>query len=267
MDPRGRPLVIAHRGHSVGAPELTLAAFTKAISHGADMIEADVRLTKDGHLVLMHDATVDRTTNGTGAVADFRWAEIRRLDAGGWFDDRFTGEPVASVSELMDLAAESDLALCLEAKGESAAERLDVALAVAEVLERTQALERHVLASFDHHALARAAGGTPGLRTAPDRNPERGLSRVVELVRQARDARSGILQHHHRDLTREVVGGLHDQGIEVWAWPTTAMVDIMIALSLGVDAVMGDDVFTARAVVGAHLGDAGNEAARGTDRE
>jgi glycerophosphoryl diester phosphodiesterase len=86
------PLFIAHRGCSARYPENTLAAFKGAIDAGAQMIELDVCLSKDRHLVVIHDKTVDRTTNGSGAVKMLTLAQLRQLDAGSWFDPRFNAE-------------------------------------------------------------------------------------------------------------------------------------------------------------------------------
>jgi glycerophosphoryl diester phosphodiesterase len=94
--------VIAHRGASRFAPENTIAAFEKAIALGADLIEIDIRETKDGHLVIMHDVTVDRTTNGSGAVADLALAEIKQLDAGSSFSAEFKGEKVPTLDEALE---------------------------------------------------------------------------------------------------------------------------------------------------------------------
>ena len=84
LQPRSHPLVIAHRGSSAYAPENTLAAFQLAAEQGADAIELDVDLTRDGQVVVMHDATIDRTTDGHGRVGDLTLEEIRRADAGAW---------------------------------------------------------------------------------------------------------------------------------------------------------------------------------------
>ena len=95
----------AHRGASGDYPENTLLAFQKAMEIGADEIELDLRMTGDGQLVVMHDATVDRTTDGTGAIAGLTLAEIKRLDAGGVFGDRFRGERVPSWVETLELVS------------------------------------------------------------------------------------------------------------------------------------------------------------------
>lgn len=96
-------IAVGHRGTVHLAPENTLAAFRKAIELGLDLIEIDVRETRDGHLVIMHDATVDRTTNGKGRVADLTLEEIKRLDAGSWFSPKFAGERVPTLEEALDL--------------------------------------------------------------------------------------------------------------------------------------------------------------------
>src|SRR5215510_4073745 len=86
-----RPLVVAHRGIPVRFPENTMPSFRAAIAGGAEMIEADVQLSRDGVLVMMHDTTVDRTTNGKGPLADLTYEELGALDAGGWFGPAFVG--------------------------------------------------------------------------------------------------------------------------------------------------------------------------------
>jgi glycerophosphoryl diester phosphodiesterase len=96
--------VISHRGEHLAHPENTLPAFQAAIDAGADYFELDVRTTSDGHLVLMHDATVDRTTNGKGRVRELTFQSIRALDAGSKFDRKFTGTRVPTLDEALTLA-------------------------------------------------------------------------------------------------------------------------------------------------------------------
>ena len=96
------PLKIGHRGAAGYCPENTFASFHKALQLGVDFIEMDVQMTKDGQLVVIHDPTVNRTTNGKGKVKDFTLKEIQALDAGSWFDPKFTGEKIPSLSEFLD---------------------------------------------------------------------------------------------------------------------------------------------------------------------
>jgi glycerophosphoryl diester phosphodiesterase len=219
-----------------------MAAFRQAADRGADMLEADVRLTRDGRLVLLHDADVDRTTNGRGPAAALTLDELRRLDAGGWFSPAFADERVPELAELYELAEQEGVALCLEVKAESPAGYAALARELAGEIALRGRLDVDVLASFDHEALAEAARTVPGLRCAPDRLPERGASDGRALVAQASAIGASILQHHHEDLTAAAVADVQGAGIDVWAWPVNTHEEIERVLDFGVAGVMGDDV-------------------------
>lgn len=240
--------IIAHRGHKVGAPEQTLAAFRLAVEHGATMLEADLRFTRDGVPVMLHDRLLDRTTSGTGPVDAMDWREVAKLDAGKWFDPRFAGARVPRLEELFELAETLGIALCIEAKGEGA-ENDRAALFAAREIERRGRLDIDVVASFEHEALAAAAAAVPGLRTAPDRLPERGPSTAVDLIAQARRARAKIIQHHFADLDAAVVAEVQAAGIEVWAWPMANEQEARFAYESGAIGLMGDDVAAISAVL------------------
>ncbi len=218
-----------------------MAAFEAAITAGVDAIEADVHLTRDGHLVMLHDDLVDRTTDGHGPVAGMTLSEVSTLDAGGWFGTGFRGERVPTLEQLLDLARPSGTILCLEAKGADHAQTLAIAHAIAERLAARAELDAHVLSSFDHEALTSVAARHPGLTLAPDRLPERGPAPIDEVIGQARRLGAPIMQVHHAELTLGMVAALHDADLAIWAWPTTAAMDIEAAHTLGVDGLMGDD--------------------------
>src|SRR5690625_6609337 len=110
-----KPLIIAHRGASGNAPENTLAAFQLAVEEGADGIELDVHLSKDGELVVIHDDTLDRTTNGTGRVQDKDLDELKTYDAGSWFDSKFASERIPLLQEVIDILPD-DVFLNVEIK-------------------------------------------------------------------------------------------------------------------------------------------------------
>src|SRR5258705_3174798 len=97
-----RPTIFAHRGASAHAPENTLAAFELALAQGADGIELDAKLSADGHVVIIHDAAVDRTTDRQGRVKDMSLAELRSLDAGGFFAEQYRGEKVPTLEEVFE---------------------------------------------------------------------------------------------------------------------------------------------------------------------
>lgn len=108
--------LVAHRGLSAGRPENTLAAYRQAIALGVDAIELDLRGTADGEVVVLHDATVDRTTNGTGNVSTLTLAQVRQLDAGGTFSPRFAGERIPTYGEVLKLVAGTGVKLLLDIK-------------------------------------------------------------------------------------------------------------------------------------------------------
>lgn len=233
--------IIAHRGHKVGAPEQTMAAFRLAVRLGATMLETDLRFTRDGVPVMLHDARLDRTTSGQGLVEAMDWAELARLDAGSWFDPAFAGERVPRLDEMFALADELGVALCIEAKGDEEANARAALFAAGEIARRGR-LDMDVVASFDHEALAAAVAAVPSLRTAPDRLPERGPSTAAELIAQAARAKARIIQHHFAELDAAVVAEVQAAGIEMWAWPMANPDEVRFAYETGAIGLMGDDV-------------------------
>jgi glycerophosphoryl diester phosphodiesterase len=111
-------LVTAHRGFSGAAPENTLAAFKKAMEVDSDMMELDVRFSKDGQVVVIHDDTLDRTTNGRGKVSDYTLKELKQFDAGSWFAPHFAGEQIPTLIEVLELA-KGKIPVNIEIKDES----------------------------------------------------------------------------------------------------------------------------------------------------
>lgn len=102
LDSLPQPVIFAHRGASAHAPENTLAAFELALARQADAIELDVKLSADGHVIVIHDATVDRTTNGKGRVKDLSFADLKKLDAGSFFSETFAGEKIPTLDEVFE---------------------------------------------------------------------------------------------------------------------------------------------------------------------
>ncbi|MDQ0228947.1 glycerophosphodiester phosphodiesterase [Metabacillus malikii] len=111
----GKLFVIAHRGASGHAPENTMASFQKALDMGADYIELDVQMTRDGKLVVIHDPTVDRTTNGTGEVGSFFLNDLQQLDAGEWFSRKYRGQKIPTLEEVLSYFGEK-IAFLIEIK-------------------------------------------------------------------------------------------------------------------------------------------------------
>ncbi len=148
-----RPLNFAHRGASYEAPENTLAAFLLAAELGADGIELDVQLSKDGEVVVIHDLVLETTTDGQGPVRARSLAELRALDAGGSFDPDFTGQRIPTLQEVIE-AVGHHLLLNIELKAPGSRDN-GLAAAVVRIIEEHKLLERIVVSSFDPLSLRR----------------------------------------------------------------------------------------------------------------
>ncbi len=144
--------IIAHRGAAADAPENTLVAMRISFDRGVDFVEADLHLTADGVPVLMHDPTIDRTTNGSGNVADLTLAEIKTLDAGSWFGAQFAGEPVPTLEEFLDELTPTNSRALIELKGQWNDEQVTHAV---ELLHERYLVDRVAFESFELENLVR----------------------------------------------------------------------------------------------------------------
>ncbi|MFI8594727.1 glycerophosphodiester phosphodiesterase [Microbacterium sp. NPDC078428] len=233
-DPGDAAFIAAHRGDSEGAPENTMPAVRAAIASGYEYVEVDIALTADGHAVLMHDATVDRTTDGRGAVAESTLAQIRGLDAGSWFGPDFAATPVPTAEEFLAELASSSLRALVELKGEWDAD--SVASLVATIARH--GLERRVaVASFDARTLALVASQNTVisrlaiLRQLPD--DVVGAARALGV--------RGVIAAGREVLERpEVIDELHAAGMRVVVYTFNDDGKWREALRAGVDGIVTD---------------------------
>ena len=229
-------LRIAHRGASGECPENTLAAFRRAIEQSAGMIECDLQLTADGHVVVCHDWTVNRTTGGEGRVGELSLAQLRALDAGSWRGPRFAGERIPTLEELLDLAIpRTQLNLELKCRdGAEAAHRL--AMAVLAAVSQRDGLDAVIFSSFDADALEAVRDVSPYaqigiLWSVPP------FDLAWEI---AQDLGAVALHPAVESVTPEVVEAAHEHGLAVYVW-TVNDLDQMIALArMGVDGIFSD---------------------------
>lgn len=200
--------VCGHRGHSIGAPENTIAAFVATREHGGDSAEIDCVLTEDGEIVLMHDQTVDRTTNGTGLVSAKSLTDIRKLDAGSWLDGRFSGERIPTLAEAIEFAKTYDFGLVVEVKEARQTDRFVRRLGA--VLAETAGADHLVMISFDHAFLRDMKDALPGVRTEGITH-----ARHADFVGVAKAARLDSLSIEHQMFRPEDGVALHKAGVAV----------------------------------------------------
>lgn len=153
---RNKIMNIAHRGASGYAPENTLAAFDKAVEMQADYIEIDVQLSKDDLPVIIHDDTLDRTTNGTGNVSAYTLEELRSLDAGSWFDKKYAGEKIPSLNEVLEMYGEK-INILIELKSPELYPGVEEKVAEALAKYKLDTSNNIVIQSFNHPSVIKSA--------------------------------------------------------------------------------------------------------------
>lgn len=238
----GQPRVCAHRGGAGLAPENTLAACRRALDSGVRWVEVDVRSTADGVPVLMHDPTVDRTTDGRGPVRAMRFSQLRELDAGGWFADAYRGEPVPSLEELLDLLARyPDAGAYLEVK-EEGEEGRRLAEQVVGLVERSGLGARVRVASFDVEPLRRVREVRPDMVRVALQN----LLDPTEPLEFVRSRGAAVWGPHHAAATADRVELLHRHGVGVYVWTVNEPADALRRWQAGLgrhpeDALATDD--------------------------
>jgi len=221
----------AHRGASAQYPENTLLAFRRAIEQGVDVLELDIHLTADDELVIMHDSTLERTTNGHGKIRNHSLHEIRQLDAR-------QGEKVPLLSEAIQLARESQIRLFVEVKGATEAEGMAIAEAAVRALEADSFLSQIVLTSFSPSALLRAKAIQPEISTMLDPSPQDGTLTPRQVCSQALRAGANCLSYDFRFLTPEIATECQLTGLSLWPWDPDEPDDMRQMIKLGVPGII-----------------------------
>lgn len=241
-----RPLLLAHRGDRAHFPENTVISVVEAVRRGADGSELDVRLSKDGVPVVIHDDTVDRTMHARGRVRDFSAAELARMEAKRhprWGHGPRAGVP--SLDELLHAFPDGSVAV-VELKGPQADEP-GLERATLEVIARHRARLRLMASSF--HAAQLLA-----LRALDDTLPLGVLSEPEQILPlrvglQALPLRAEALHLPRAMITKELVDLAHEAGLRVHVWRVMSVEDVRFLVEAGVDAVMVDDVPAGRAAL------------------
>jgi glycerophosphoryl diester phosphodiesterase len=243
------PVNLAHRGASALAPENTIEAFRVAVEAGAGGLELDVHMTRDGHIVVIHDATVDRTTNGSGAISEMTLDELRRLDAGHTFSPdggstrhyRGRGVRVPTLGEVLEEFPV--VAVNIEIKAGTPG----IEETVLGVLRQTNALGRALVVSTAHNIVKRFRKVSGGHVSTGASRWEIGVFyissrvRLERLVRPAYDALQVPLRHRGIPVvTPRFIRAAHARGVRVDAWTINQADEMRRLLDLGVDVIMTD---------------------------
>lgn len=227
------PLNIAHRGFSGRFPENTMLAFEKAYETGVDGIELDVQMSKDQELVIIHDSTVDRTTDGTGYVKDLTLEEIRRLDAGAHDERVMEREPVPTLEEYLEWAADKELLTNIELKT-NIFEYPGIEQKVIQLVEAHQMEDRLVCSSFNHFTIQRMKELHPALRC--------GLLCSDWVVGMGRYTRELGIECVHPAFymlkNTDYVKELQDKGLDIHTWTINKEEWMREAMDAGVTSII-----------------------------
>ena len=237
-----QPLVVAHRGASAYAPENTIAAFELAIELSADALELDLRQTKDSVLIVLHDSDVDRTTNGNGNVKDFTFIELQKLDAGSWFNKKFSDQKIPSLQEVIELLDDTTLIIIELKEGNETYPGIEER--VVEIVKQNKIESQTILKSFDPNVLDRLRNLEPDiplLYVYALRIPWLGLiiDRGVTFD-SVYDLDVEYLQPHRFFLSRSFVEDAHSKGFKIISWGVNSTEAINESVEYGVDGIETD---------------------------
>jgi len=232
-----RVLRIAHKGAPTQRPENTLSAFFEAVEKGADLIEMDIQRTKDSHLVVLHDETLDRTTDGSGLVREICLSELKGLSAGAWFDEAFANERVPTLEEalacLIKWYDKEGVIACIDLKDPNDVDALH------SLLCKKGWVSRVIVSSVFHDALRELKKSLGGLPTAADFEEPLAEDEYVERTLQAM---SNVLMIEHHFVTPKLIDQATRAGLPVWTWIVNDSKSLQELIDLGVAGIMTDDL-------------------------
>jgi glycerophosphoryl diester phosphodiesterase len=220
-------MIIAHRGASSYAPENTLAAFDLALHMGVHQIELDVHFSSDGHIVVIHDDPVDRTTTGSGPVTSKTLEELRALDAGSWFEARFAGERIPTFGEVLErYKGRLHIDIEIKARAEQLSQR------TTDLVRRRDMMDQVTITSFQKMRLEEVRVYAPELPTGWL------VAEVSDaIITQARELGLTQICPRANMVTPELVRRLHAEGFIVRGWGVSDEVLMRQVVEAGADGM------------------------------
>lgn len=230
---------VAHRGASGHAPENTIAAFQKGVEMKADYIEIDVQMTKDGELVVIHDTTVNRTTNGTGKVGDLTLAEIKQLDAGSWFSETYAGEGVPTFEEVLD-EFRGKVGILIELKAPELYPGVEQKIADALNERNMTKLNNNkiIIQSFNHESMKKSKELLPNLSHGVLTGGSWVDVTEEQLAQFATYA--DYFNPTMNIVTDELVSDVHEAGMDIYPYTSRSQEQALRLFDLNVDGIITD---------------------------
>ena len=233
-----KPIVIAHRGACAYAPENTLAAFELAVQQQAHAIELDVTLSADGHVVVIHDSTVDRTTDGKGMVNALSLAALKELDAGSIYDDAFRGERIPTLAEVFEAVGQK-LFINVELKSYSLAATKKLTQKVAKCVREHNMASRVLFSSYNFLAVRQIWKLLPD--TPRGLLPNKGITGFVVRTGLRELIPHQSLHVPYQYAQQDLLESVHRQGRKLLAYTVNQAEDIQRLIKIGIDGIFTDD--------------------------
>ena len=235
----GHTLVAAHRGGAAFAPENTLAAFGRAIQIGADMVECDVHLSRDGEVVVMHDPNVATTTDGRGLISDLTLAELKKLNDAAKFPGGYAPQTIPTLAELLDLV-KGKIGIQIEIKNTASGGRYaGIEKKVLDLIAARGMADQVIIISFDFGVLKDVKTLDPHMRTGALVQANWFVSRSADQSVGDAIAQTGAeyFLPAYAPVNQAVVNAAHARGIKVGVWTVDTAADMTRFVGLGVDAI------------------------------
>jgi len=224
----------AHRGFSGKYPENTMLAFEKAIEAGADGIELDVHLTKDGELVIIHDEAVDRTTNGSGLVADFTLAELKKLDASAAFRGVYGINRIPTLEEYFELVKDTAIVTNIELKtGVNPYPGIEEKTLA--MIDKFGLRERIIISSFNHYSVMKFKSLAPEMICGFLEE-----SWIIDMAGYGKKYGVECLHPIFNAVTEEYARAAHEAGLLINTWTVNTKEDMELMIQRGVNAIIGN---------------------------
>ncbi len=228
-------IFIAHRGASGQghSPENTLPAFKEAIKIGVDCVECDVHCTKDGQVVVMHDAALNRTTDTKGSIVNMTLDEIKKADAGSWFSSDFAGVRVPTLSELLKIT-KGKVINVIEIKPENITEK------VIKEVEKASAINDVILQSFYPQAVKAVNELNPKIPRALLIGGQIRISKmtgIMSLIQQTLEVGATALNVTSKIVSQKLIDEVHKRAMSIWAWTVDDQAEMKKLMEMGIDGI------------------------------
>jgi len=240
-----KPVIFAHRGACALAPENTIASFELAVAHGADAVELDAKLSREGQVMVIHDPTLERTTSGKGKVNEFTLKELKTLDAGSKFGSNFAGEKIPTLQEVFEHVG-NKLLVNVELTNYKSPQD-DLIPRVVELVKKQNMQQRVLFSSFLPKNLLKIRTLLPEAAVAQLSLP--GFPGMVTRSNFIRHVSPAIIHPYLTDVSERYVRKEHSKGRRVHVWTVNQEKDLLRMLALNVDGIFTDDPKKARSLL------------------